>query len=91
MNHSGRYCALPSRRGMLAGTALAFGVAAAGVTAGPALAQQKISQANAKYQDHPNGEARCDQCLQFQAPNSCKLVDGEIKPDGWCQLFAPKS
>jgi hypothetical protein len=42
-----------SRRAMVTSTALALGVAAAGVAVTRADAQQKISQADAKYQDSP--------------------------------------
>jgi hypothetical protein len=80
-----------SRRVMLRGTALALGAAATGTAAIRAEAQQKISQANAKYQDHPNGNQECDGCIQFQAPNACKIVDGPINPKGWCQFFGAKS
>jgi len=80
-----------SRRVMLRGTALALGAAATATAAIRAEAQQKISQANAKYQDHPNGSQECDGCIQFQAPNACKIVDGPINPKGWCQFFGAKS
>ena len=80
-----------SRRVVLTGTAMALGVAATGTAATGALAQQKISQANAKYQDHPKGNQQCDGCIQFQAPNACKIVDGTINPKGWCQFFGAKS
>ena len=80
-----------SRRVILTGTALALGAAATGAAATRAEAQQKISQANAKYQDHPNGNQQCDGCIQFQAPNACKIVDGTINPKGWCQFFGAKS
>jgi hypothetical protein len=80
-----------SRRVMLTGTALALGAAATGTAAIRAQAQQKISQANAKYQDHPNGTQECDGCIQFQAPNACKIVEGPINPKGWCQFFGAKS
>jgi hypothetical protein len=80
-----------SRRVILTGTALALGAAATGAAATRADAQQKISQANAKYQDHPNSNQECDGCIQFQAPNSCKIVDGTINPKGWCQFFGAKS
>ncbi len=80
-----------SRRVILTGTALALGAAATGAAATRAEAQQKISQANAKYQDHPNGAQECDGCIQFQPPNSCKIVDGTINPKGWCQFFGAKS
>ena len=80
-----------SRRVMLTSTALALGAAATGAAAIRAQAQQKISQANAKYQDHPNGTQQCDGCIQFQAPNACKIVEGPINPKGWCQFFGAKS
>ena len=80
-----------SRRVMLTSTAFALGAAATGATAIRASAQQKISQANAKYQDHPNGNQQCDGCIQFAAPNVCKIVEGSIDPKGWCQFFGAKS
>jgi len=80
-----------SRRVVLAGAALALGVAATGTIATQAAAQQKVSQADAKYQDQPKGQQRCDGCVQFQPPNACKIVQGEISPSGWCQLFAAKT
>lgn len=80
-----------SRRVMLRGTAFALGAAATGTAAMRAQAQQKISQANAKYQDHPNGNQECDGCIQFQAPNACKIVESPINPKGWCQFFGAKS
>jgi hypothetical protein len=64
--------------------------AGAGV-AGRASAQQKIAPAMVQYQDKPKGDQHCDLCQHFVAPGSCKLVDGPIKPGGWCVAFAPKS
>lgn len=55
-----------------------------------ARAQQKISKADAKYQDRPNGIQRCEICLQFRPPDRCQLVDGDISPHGWCQFFAAR-
>jgi hypothetical protein len=55
-----------------------------------ALAQQKVSQANAKYQSHPNGQQRCDICQLFRPPSSCQIVAGTISPNGWCQFFTAK-
>ena len=59
--------------------------------AAKAAAQEKLSQADAKYQGTPKGEQRCDGCVNFQPPNACKFVQGDISPSGWCQLFAPKT
>jgi hypothetical protein len=52
---------------------------------------RKISQANAKYQGTPKGDQRCDGCVNFQPPNACKFVQGDIIPTGWRELFAPKT
>jgi hypothetical protein len=88
--NNGRHDGQVSRRLVLTGTALALGSAAV-VTAVPqARAQEKISQANAKYQSTPKGDQRCDGCVNFQPPNACKFVQGDISPNGWCSLFAPK-
>jgi hypothetical protein len=76
-----------SRRALLGGAALAVGVAATSIS--PA-AEQKVSQADAKYQDQPKGQQRCEICLQFQPPNACRIVEGPIGPKGWCQYFAAK-
>jgi len=80
-----------SRRAALSGAALALGTAAIATAVSQAAAQQKISQADAKYQAAPKADQRCDGCLNFQPPNACKFVQGDISPSGWCQLFTPKS
>ena len=80
-----------SRRAVLASAALSLGAATAAAVASPAAAQQKISQADAKYQTTPKADQRCEVCVNFQPPNGCKFVDGDISPNGWCQLFAPKT
>ena len=76
---------------MLTNSAVALGAAASGAMATRASAQQKLSQAAAKYQDHPKGSQKCSICANFQPPNACRFVAGTISPNGWCQLFAPKS
>jgi hypothetical protein len=78
-----------SRRAALTGTALALGASAAATLARKAAAQQKLSQAVAKYQAMPNGHDHCAVCGNFQPPNACKFVQGEISPKAWCQLFSP--
>jgi hypothetical protein len=78
-----------SRRMALTSTALAF-VAAAFTAVKRAGAQQKVTQAVAKYQDQPKGKQSCAVCANFQPPHACKIVEGTISPSGWCILFAPK-
>ena len=77
-----------TRRALVAGSA----AAAAAAACGPALkaAQPKVTKAAAKYQDHPNGQQRCAICLNFEPPDQCRLVQGPIAKEGWCQFFAAK-
>jgi hypothetical protein len=56
----------------------------------PALAQPKISKVAVNYQDHPDGDKRCDKCVQFQPPDVCKVVEGTISPQGSCRIFMLK-
>jgi hypothetical protein len=44
-----------------------------------------------KYQDKANGDMRCDNCMQFVAPSSCKVVDGTISPSGYCIAWVKKA
>jgi hypothetical protein len=87
MDNDQNRCVSLLRRIVLARAALALG-AALGATAMPAAAQTKLSQAVAKYQDQPRGQQRCETCGYFQPPSACKLVEGNISPKGWCQLWA---
>jgi hypothetical protein len=74
-----------------------MGVAAAAATCGRAAAakaqdykpqdQKKLTQAAARYQDHPKGNESCGSCPYFVLPKSCVLVEGEIGPAGWCPIY----
>jgi hypothetical protein len=70
------------RRALIGGV---VGVAAA--AASRALAQQKMSRAEARYQDTPKGIQMCATCTLFLPPSACKSVEGEVAADGWCKLF----
>jgi hypothetical protein len=83
-----------SRRHVLTIAAGAAGASIAGATAvigtsTPAHAA-KVSQKIVKYQDTPKGEQRCDNCELFEAPSSCKNVDGTIAAQGWCTVYRKK-
>ena len=54
-----------------------------------ANAAPKISKAAVAYQDHADGDKRCDKCTQFQPPDACKMVEGPINPQGSCRIFTP--
>jgi hypothetical protein len=91
MNSGRNDCQRISRRMVLSGTAVALGVVAATTAVSQSMSQVKISQATANYQNTPKGDQRCDRCLNFQPPNACKFVQGDISPSGWCQLFVKKT
>jgi hypothetical protein len=66
---------------------------AAGAAAAAALAfaaepaRQKVSQAEAQYQDTPKGGFSCAACALFRPPRACAVVAGDISPSGWCRFF----
>jgi hypothetical protein len=91
MNNDSSDCQCFSRRVLFTGTVIALGAAVVATAVSQAKAQQKISQNDAKYQSTPKGQQRCDGCINFQPPNACNFVEGEINPSGWCQLFYPKT
>ena len=82
-----------SRRDLLKGAAILAGAA----VLRPASAQVKVAKAAMQYQDHPKGNAECSNCLQFvpgktpTAMGSCKIVEGEISPKGWCAAYVKKT
>jgi hypothetical protein len=78
-----------SRRQVLcAGLAVAGGIAVTGASTG-ARAQDKIAPEMVQYQPTPKDGAKCSTCVNFEAPNACKIVAGKISPDGWCIAYAP--
>ena len=49
----------------------------------------KMSKAQAEYQDSPKGIQMCATCSLFdEAHRACKVVDGDISPNGWCKAYA---
>lgn len=69
-----------SRRALIE-WAVAFGSAVAGGWPRIAAAddqeiaeKDKIKQTDAQYRQQPKGQQRCEICLQFEAPNKCKIV-----------------
>jgi hypothetical protein len=86
---------LSSRRSILksftlagAGGALVMGVDVIGIRL--AAAQTKASQKAVGYQGTPKGAQQCDNCRQFAAPASCKVVAGDIAAAGWCKMYVKK-
>ena len=80
-----------SRRDVLRQALLLGGAACAGAFAAHNAHAQKASKAAMKYQDKPNGDQKCSNCLQFEPPASCKVVEGKISPDGYCIAWVKKA
>ncbi|SIO30257.1 High potential iron-sulfur protein [Bradyrhizobium erythrophlei] len=76
-----------SRRRVLS---IAASAAGASITGAAAAQAAKVPQKIVKYQDTPKGEQRCDNCDLFEAPSSCKNVDGTIAAQGWCIVYRKK-
>jgi len=84
-----RSAAVPvSRRSFLGKTVLAAAAAGAALTAktGSVSAKDKVSQAEAHYQNHPNKGQHCGGCTHYFF-GSCALVAGSISSNGWCKFF----
>ncbi len=59
---------------------------------GAPAAPAKVSQASVQYQIGPKDGKTCADCMHFIAEsNTCKLVEGDISPMGWCTLWAQKA
>jgi hypothetical protein len=54
----------------------------------PARAQAKMSKQEAEYQDNPKDIRMCATCTLYEPPKSCKVVEGDVSPSGWCKAFA---
>ena len=70
---------------------LAGGATLLGTLMTPRPAAAKLPQQAISYQPTPKGNARCDNCVQWQSPDACKVVSGTISPSGWCTLYVRKS
>ncbi|MBV8512786.1 MAG: hypothetical protein JO289_21705 [Xanthobacteraceae bacterium] len=53
-----------------------------------ARASDKMTREQAQYQDQPKGINMCATCTLFEPPKSCKVVEGDVSPQGWCKAFA---
>ncbi len=81
-----------TRRSVLkSAVALAGAAGAALLSSARASAQGTVPKAAMKYQDHPDGDKQCDNCLQFVPPDACKIVEGKISPKGYCIAWVKKA
>jgi hypothetical protein len=75
------------RRRLLSGAMAGLAAGFAGVRAARAE-NEKMSKQQAEYQDSPKDIRMCATCSLFEPPKSCKVVEGDVSPSGWCKAFA---
>ena len=81
-----------AKKGEQSGSAAPASPPAASANPAAPPATAKVSQASVQYQTQPKGEQKCSVCMHFIAEsNTCKLVDGQISPEGWCSLWSKKA
>ncbi len=79
-----------SRRTVLR-AAIVAGASLAAIAGNTAQAQKKASKEAMKYQDKPNGDKQCSNCLHFQPPAGCAVLEGTVAPQGYCIAWAKKT
>jgi hypothetical protein len=72
--------------------------ALAGALAAGAMTVARADQrTDLKYQSTPKGDQKCSNCVLFTAgktstaAGTCKVIPGDISPNGWCTAFAKRS
>ncbi|WP_320034502.1 iron oxidase oxidoreductase [Campylobacterota bacterium DY0563] len=51
----------------------------------------KGSKKRFEYQDTPKNGKACKDCIHFESEtNTCKIIEGSISPQGWCNLYMEK-
>jgi|SRR5215469_4267993 len=51
------------------------------------IVDKKMNKKEANYHERSIDMLKCKGCMMFRRPDACKLVEGEINPDGWCEHY----
>jgi len=78
-----------SRRHFLGRTTLT-GLAALAAALVTRRASAQTSKDAVDYQDTPKDGQKCEDCVHWLGDRSCRVVKGDIDPQGWCTLFTEK-
>jgi hypothetical protein len=82
-----------SRRTILRGAVVAAGAGTVLLSGMSAAWAEKFKQdaPNVAYSKTPDAKGNhCSVCANYVDPKQCKIVDGEIDPNGSCKLFVKK-
>ena len=78
-----------TRRNVLRGGLTAVAATAAAVLVTTQRAEAKIQPKAVHYVDEtPKPAQNCANCVNYVEPKGCKIVEGEVLPNGWCQVWA---
>lgn len=54
--------------------------------------QAKVTKLLVKYQENSTTGKTCKECIHFlPGTNECKLVEGKVNPQGWCNYYLKKA
>ena len=53
------------------------------------MAEKKL-KAKVHYRQEGKGDHRCKNCTMFRGPHGCTDVQGNINPEGVCDIFYAK-
>jgi High potential iron-sulfur protein len=76
-----------SRRSLLQGAACGVGAATVLAMTMTAARAGKMPQSTVAYQGSPKDGKSCANCRLFQAPSTCKSVEGAVRANGWCRIW----
>jgi len=85
-----------TRRGWLLRAGMAIGAAPMVLAATSVRAAANTAKAAVGYQYKPNGDQHCGACASFipgadaAGPGTCRIVEGAIPQNGWCQLYSKR-
>jgi len=85
-----------TRRAWLARVATALAAGPILLAASQSRADANTPKASVGYQYKPNGDQHCGACSSFipgadpQGPGTCRIVEGAIPQNGWCQLYSKR-
>lgn len=80
-------CGLSRRTLLRAGFSIGGAVLATATWSRLSVADAKLPQNQVSYQSTPKGEKHCKACVNYEGNGTCRVVAGDISPDGWCRLW----
>lgn len=52
---------------------------------------KKFKKSEVEFEHPAKGKNHCRECVHFESPNRCAIVEGVVKGTDWCDKFEAKS